>query len=75
MPGYVRQSGLTGVGEMARASGGGHGVPGQNTVFVGLMPDEMSEQVTKKLEELVASYEGRHPPVCRAFSSSAELLF
>ena len=73
--GYIRQSGLTGVGDMARGGTAGHGVPGQNTVFIGLMPDEMRSEVTERLQHLVASYEDRHPPVCRAFASPAEVLF
>jgi hypothetical protein len=49
-------------------------MPGQNTVFLSVMSDELAQQVTEKLKELVDSFEERRRPALRVFATPAEIL-
>ena len=73
VPGYTRYSGVSGVGETGRRLGSPI-MPGQNTVFLSVMSDELAQQVTEKLKELVDSFEERRKPALRVFAMPAEIL-
>ncbi len=72
VPGYTRQSGFSGVGEGGKR--GSHMAPGQNTLFISVMPDELAGQVCAKLKEFCESHEGRKPVALRVFSTPAQSL-
>lgn len=73
VPGYTRYSGVSGVGETGRRLGSPI-MPGQNTIFFSVMPQEMAQQVVEQLKQLVDSFEERRKPALRVFSMPTEIL-
>lgn len=73
VPGYTRYSGVSGVGETGRRLGSPI-MPGQNTVFLSVMPEEMAHEVVERIKQLVESFEERRKPALRVFAMPAEVL-